>query len=182
MDFISRQLKLLTILIAVISIQACGPKSTDKSGDRGYISTIEEATFKSLEDDSRVNVSDFEGRIVLVDFWETWCVPCLQAMPTFQQVMEEYPDQFLVLAVSPGWSDMPEDIIRFRDEFEYPFVFVIDDTEVSTKLEITGIPYKVFIGPGGEYISTELGAGGHQREYTKIVGVIQEAFGTVESN
>ena len=178
----STPFKLFLVLILAISIQACGPKSSDESGDATYIDTIEEASFKSLDDDSRVNVSDFEGKVVLVDFWETWCVPCLQAMPTFQQVMEEYPDQFIVLAVSPGWSDTAEDIIRFKEEYQYPFVFVIDDTEVSTKLEITGIPYKVFIGPNGEYISTELGAGGHQREYTKIVGVIEEAFGTAKSN
>ena len=182
MKKLSTSYKLLFVLILAIAVYACGPKSSDESGDSTYIDTIEGASFKALLDDSRVNVSDFEGKVVLVDFWETWCVPCLQAMPTFQQVMEEYPDQFVVLAVSPGWSDTPEDIVKFRDEYEYPFVFVIDDTEVATKLEITGIPYKVFIGPDGEYISTELGAGGHQREYTKIVGVIEEAFGTAKSN
>lgn len=174
--------KLSLVFSIVIVIQSCGPKSSNESDDSSYVSIIENASFKSLVDDSRINVSDFEGKVVLVDFWETWCVPCLQAMPTFQQVMEEYPDQFVVLAVSPGWSDTPEDIIKFKEEHNYPFVYVIDDTEVATKLEITGIPYKVFIGPDGLYISTELGAGGHQREYTKILGIIEDAFGTAKSN
>lgn len=173
----------VVLLAGTLCFQACGGSGGDSaSGSTDYATTIESASFKALDSDERINVADFEGKVVLVDFWETWCVPCLQAMPTFQQIIEDYPDQFVVLAVSPGWSDTPEDVIKFREENGFSFVFVLDDTDVATKLEITGIPYKVFIGPDGRYISTELGTGGHQRDYAKIVEIIEKAYGTAALN
>jgi thiol-disulfide isomerase/thioredoxin len=178
-----RSVLAIVLLIGALCFQACGGSGSDEtSTEADYATTIESASFKALESDERINVSDFEGKIVLVDFWETWCVPCLQAMPTFKQVIEDYPDKFVVLAVSPGWSDTPEDVIKFRDENGFPFVFVLDDTDIATKLEITGIPYKVFIGPDGKYISTELGTGGHQRDYAKIVEIIEKASGSAAIN
>jgi thiol-disulfide isomerase/thioredoxin len=175
-----RSILAVILLAGLLCVHACGGSTDTQPSD--YTSTIESASFKALDSDERIYVSDFEGKVVLVDFWETWCVPCLQAMPTFKQVIEDYPDQFVVLAVSPGWSDSPEDVIKFREENGFPFVFVIDDTEVATKLEITGIPYKVFIGPDGNYISTQLGTGGHQRDYAKMVEIIQKAYGSASLN
>ncbi|KPP94728.1 MAG: putative thioredoxin [Bacteroidetes bacterium HLUCCA01] len=151
---------------------------SEVSGNPDYLTTIENASFVAIEDgETRINVSDFEGKLVLVDFWETWCVPCLNSMPTFQQILDEYPDQFVVLAVSPGWSDEMEDVREFKSNHEYSFIYVYDDNEVSTALEISGIPYKVFIGPDGKYISTEMGTGGHERDYNKIVAMLQEHLG-----
>jgi thiol-disulfide isomerase/thioredoxin len=172
----------VVLLAGVLCFQACGGSGSGGSGSVDYTETIETASFKALDSDERIRVADFEGKVVLVDFWETWCVPCLQAMPTFKQVLEDYPDKFVVLAVSPGWSDTPEDVIKFRDENGFPFIFVTDDSDIATKLEITGIPYKVFIGPDGKYISTDLGTGGHQRDYAKIVGIIEAAFGSASLN
>jgi thiol-disulfide isomerase/thioredoxin len=167
--------RFISLFAVILLISACGP-SSEKSGEPlSPTAIIENASFVTL-DGERVSVSDFAGKVVLIDFWETWCVPCLQAMPTFQQVIEEYPNAFVVLAVSPGWSDTPEDVQRFKDEFGYDFIWVLDEDEVAAALEIAGIPYKVFIGPDGKHITTELGAGGHQREYAKIIGILEEQF------
>jgi thiol-disulfide isomerase/thioredoxin len=167
-------------IIALIGVTIMDLRSggTQVTGSADYLETIENASFVSIEDgETRINVSDFEGKLVLVDFWETWCVPCLNSMPTFQQLQDEFPDQFVVLAVSPGWSDEMEDVRQFMSNHEYDFVFVYDDTGVANTLEISGIPYKVFIGPDGKYVSTEMGSGGHQRDYTKILTLIQEHTG-----
>lgn len=175
MNLSTSHLRFLIIFYFVVFLNACGPGSEKSSEPASPQSIIENATFVGL-DGERVNVSDFAGKVVLVDFWETWCVPCLQAMPTFQQVLDEYPEVFVVLAVSPGWSDTPEDVQRFKDEFGYDFIWVFDEDEVAAALQIAGIPYKVFIDPEGKYITTELGAGGHQREYAKIIGILEEQF------
>lgn len=167
-------------IIALIGVTIMDIRSggTSVSGSADYQETIETANFLSIADgETRVSVTDFAGKLVLVDFWETWCVPCLNSMPTFQQLLEEFPDQFAVLAVSPGWSDDMETVREFMSNYDYDFVFVFDDNEVSTTLEISGIPYKVFIGPDGRYISTEMGSGGHQRDYNKILQLIQEHTG-----
>jgi thiol-disulfide isomerase/thioredoxin len=166
----------IIVLIAVTILDLGGNKNNINVAE-GYVGAIENASFELIGAEGRVQVSDFEGKLLLVDFWETWCVPCLNVMPTFQQLLEEYPDKFVVLAVSPGWSDTPEDVMNFRSNHEYDFIFVYDDTEVATALEIAGIPYKVFIGPDGQYISTEMGTGGAQRDYNKIVEMLQQHMG-----
>jgi thiol-disulfide isomerase/thioredoxin len=170
---------ILSVLMLTLFALACGTPekeaSKSASGD-DVATTIENASFVTL-DGERVNVSDFEGKVVLVDFWETWCVPCLNSMPTFQQVIDEHPDKFVVLAVSPGWSDTPEDIKRFTEQHPYDFIFVLDEDEVSANLDIAGIPYKIFVGPDGKYVSTELGSGGHQRDYAKIIGILEKQVG-----
>lgn len=167
-----KSIKSLAVFIfAVFLAASCGSKEEKKTVS--YQEAIETASFVTL-DGERVSVSDFKGKIVLVDFWETWCVPCLNVMPTFQQILEEYPEDFVVLAVSPGWSDEPEDIRRFAEQHGYEFIWVTDPDGVSATLGISGIPYKIFLAKDGTYLTTEVGSGGHQREYSKIVGIIEE--------
>lgn len=181
-DFMTPKLRYSLALLAfagLIYVTACGPSQNAETTTSDASTLIENASFMAL-DGNRVHVSDYEGKIVLVDFWETWCVPCLQSMPTFQQILDEYPDQFAVIAVSPGWSDTEDDVRRFTQENNYSFAFVMDDNDVSTGLQIAGIPYKVFLGPDGKYLSTEMGTGGHQRDYAKIVAMIQEHTSAVQ--
>lgn len=165
---------LALFVIVLLCYMSCAPSA--KKAEKSAAEVIENASFISL-DGERINVSDFEGKVVLVDFWETWCMPCLNVMPTFQQLLDEHPDDFVVIAVSPGWSDTEDDVREFISNNPYEFIFVMDDEDVADRLGVRGIPYKVFLGPDGKYISTELGAGGHQREYTKIKEILKEHAG-----
>ena len=46
-----------------------------------------------------VNISDFKGKIVIINFWGTWCPPCMSELPEFNEVAEEYADSVVVLTV-----------------------------------------------------------------------------------
>lgn len=135
------------------------------------VDVIESAVFTDW-DGNEVQLSDFRGKTVLIDFWETWCGPCLNAMPALDKLMDDYPDDFVVIAVSPGWSDTEEVVRRFIDEHDYDFVYVRDE-KLATALEIRGIPYKVYIDPQGKYIKNETGSRGPDREYELISEIIE---------
>lgn len=135
------------------------------------VDAIESAVFTDW-DGNEVKLTDFRGKTVLIDFWETWCGPCLNAMPALDKLMDDYPDDFVVIAVSPGWSDTEEAVRRFIDEHDYDFVYVHDE-KLATALEIRGIPYKVYIDPQGKYIKNETGSRGPDREYELISEVIE---------
>lgn len=135
------------------------------------IAAVEAAVFTDW-DGNEVNVSDFEGKTIMIDFWETWCSPCIAVMPTLDRLMEEYSDEFVVIAVSPGWSDTERVVRRFMDEHDYRFVFVHGD-ELATALEIRGLPYKVFVNPDGTFNKAETGSRGPQREYNSISELIK---------
>lgn len=123
-------------------------------------------------------VSDFEGRIVILDFWETWCGPCLVTFPGFQRAMNEFPDKIMVLAATPGWSNTAIDVARFALENDYDFIYV-DGREMARKLEIRGIPYKIIFAPDGSLISHSTGTRGADAEYRLLAALVEEHFGSV---
>lgn len=138
---------------------------------------VEQASFINLEGDT-VSVSDFKGKVVLIDFWETWCRPCLASFPTLQKLQEEYPDNFEVLAVTPGFTDSIEDARSFAQEHDYTFTYVMDVNKLHQKLEVQGIPYKVFVDANGEFIKKSLGSYGPEEDYIKIKELINKHSGT----
>lgn len=128
-----------------------------QEADREQVEAIQKATFTTLEGEA-VSLSDFEGKLVLIDFWETWCAPCLKSFKDMQKVKEEYPDRFVVLAVNPNFADEPEDVRQFVEENDYDFVFVHDTDELHKTLGVRSLPYKVFMDPDGNYIETDIGS------------------------
>ena len=131
------------------------------------------AVFTDLEG-NEVKVSDFEGKVVLVDFWETWCGPCLQVFPAMDSLQNEYPDDFVVLAANLNDSDTPEDVQQFKDENPYTFLYVLDNNNVGDDVISLGIPFKIFIDPDGYLIKAEVGSAGTQGDYEKAKTIIEE--------
>ncbi len=171
------------LFLALAFVAACGnsgknePAKAEKTvtGDGNYtpevIQAIETSTFRDLAG-NEVALADFRGKVVMLDFWETWCGPCIRSFPNLDRLMKEYPNDFTVLAVTPGFSDTPADVEQFRkDNPAYPFNFVLD-TGLSTKLNIEGIPYKVFVTPDGKYLTSIMGA--YPDDYEKIKALIEK--------
>lgn len=134
---------------------------------------VEQASFTDLEGDT-VNISEFKGEVVLIDFWETWCKPCLASFPTMQELLEEYPEDFTVLAVTPGFTDSPDDARTFKKEHDYDFHYLYDSQGLHQQLGVQGIPYKVFVDAEGEFIQRSMGSHGPQEDYKMIKQIIEE--------
>jgi|GEM_PF-138451 len=70
------------------------------------------------------------GQIVLINFWGTWCGPCIREMPDLQEVYEQYGDEgFTILALATR-GDTETDVIDFRDEHELTFTLIVDEGDV----------------------------------------------------
>lgn len=168
------------LLLVLSTLAACSqPEKPEEAtapaatGKVDYATALQGASFVDL-DGKTVSLSEFKGKTVMIDFWETWCTPCLKAFPSMSKAMKEYPDNFVVLAVNLGESDQAADVVRFRDANpDYPF-FWLKDNGLASKLQIGGIPFKIFISPDGTYHSSELGlAGSEDANYDKLVQFIQ---------
>lgn len=134
---------------------------------------VEQATFTDLEGDT-VSISDFKGKVVMIDFWETWCKPCLASFPTMQKLQEEYPDDFIVLAVTPGFTDTEEDARSFAREHDYTFEYLMDTNKLHQDLGVQGIPFKVYVDAEGNFIKKAMGSYGPDEDYKKIKEIIEE--------
>jgi len=176
------------MLFAVsLLIAACGSKNngqsdtqtvsesnnTAESGEMTDASYVEQATFEDMSGNT-VNISDFEGKVVLIDFWETWCKPCLAIFPTMQKLLEEYPDDFVVLAVNPGFADTEEDARNFIAEHDYDFNYLLDTNNLSEKLNVQSIPFKVYVDAEGNFIKSNIGSYGEEEDYKALKSVIEE--------
>jgi peroxiredoxin len=107
-----------------------------------------------LEGNSQ-SLSQYRGKIVLVNFWATWCKPCTTEMPAMQASFEKLCDKgFVVLAINEL-----EDDVKVREhikQYGHTFPVLMDrDNKVANQFGVFGLPVSVFIDQEGrvqEYI------------------------------
>lgn len=109
-----------------------------------------------LEDvltDQLHKISDFKGKVVVIDFWQTWCGPCLKNFKHFQKLKEKWGDKLVIIAASPDWADKPRQIKKFAKSKNYDFHFVMAG-ELEKKLQLSSIPYKIIFDSNGELVKS----------------------------
>lgn len=175
-----KKVSIIGIFLFSLLLTGCGGESdsqteTQNPDDGSDESIVKNAVFTDLEGNP-VSINEYEGKLILIDFWETWCGPCLQVFPAMQDLREEYPDKFEVLAVTVGLNEGPEDARKFVERNDYDFHFLYDENEVFNKLGGQGIPFKVFVDPDGNLISIEMGSYGREADYEKTKELIAQYF------
>lgn len=181
-----KNLTYLCSLILLILFVGCGESTEDnQQNEQAQMQAepqteaeyVEQATFTNLEGEE-VSISDFEGKVIMIDFWETWCKPCLASFPTLQKLQEEYPESFVVLAVTPGFTDTEEDARQFAQNHDYEFRYLMDSNGLHQDLGVQGIPFKVFVDANGDFIKTEMGSYGPDEDYSKVKEIIEKHKGS----
>jgi len=94
-------------------------------------------------------LSDFRGKVVLINFWATWCEPCRDEMPSIQRLKNKLGDKpFAVLAVNVGESEAR--IADFLSKLPLDFTIVRDHSSAVMKAwRVRGLPASFVIGPDG---------------------------------
>ncbi|HUT97016.1 MAG TPA: TlpA disulfide reductase family protein [Dehalococcoidales bacterium] len=95
-------------------------------------------------------LSDFRGRVVLLDFWATWCPYCNKQLPFLQQTHDEWQgtEGFLLITIDKG--EEPAVMAAYMQDEGFSFPVVVDREEkVSREYDVTGIPRTFFIDEEG---------------------------------
>ncbi|MBD3336586.1 MAG: redoxin family protein [Candidatus Eisenbacteria bacterium] len=105
-----------------------------------------------------ISPSDFKGRLLLIDFWATWCPYCIEELPEIGRIYERYhQDGFDVLSLC--CDEDPVTARAFLERLPVPgrHAWVPGGTggEIGRKFEILGIPKPVLVGPDGQIVATE---------------------------
>lgn len=104
-----------------------------------------------------VSLKDYQGKIVLLDLWATWCIPCIASFPAMQKLVEKHTDvEFLFIAVEEK-GDALKKVTNFMQKNPYPFHVLLDEpvNNTSQKFKIisayhpNGIPAKYVIDKNG---------------------------------
>ena len=121
-----------------------------------------EGTFYSV-DGKPLNISDWKGKVVILDYWATWCGPCRKSFPSMQKLYEKYRNNpEVVFAIVNVW-EKSEDKVKTVTDFlsenktlTFP-VYIDKDDSVVAKFGVTGIPTKFFLGKDGRIQFKEVG-------------------------
>lgn len=104
-----------------------------------------------------VKLADFKGKVILLNFWATWCGPCEQEIPAFVEMYDRYKDRgFVILGVSI--DDPPEALRAYAKShhMQYPVLQMQSDIEDAYG-PIFGVPTSFFIARDGSICKRHLG-------------------------
>lgn len=107
-------------------------------------------------DGETVALTDFAGKSVMINFWATWCPPCLNELPMIQDYADRHADDFVVLAVNA--DEEHAKVAEFVSEFGYDLVFLLDPGNViGNAYRVMGLPTSIFIDEDGFWRATHIG-------------------------
>jgi cytochrome c-type biogenesis protein len=140
---------------SILDLAAEAPENRDVGLEVGKFAPNFTTTTETGEPFS---LAEQRGKVVLLNFWATWCGPCRIEMPEFEQAYAEYGDNGLVI-VGVNSSETAEQIIRFRDEFGLTFPLLLDESGViQEQYAILSYPSTFVIDRNGAIAALHYGA------------------------
>lgn len=102
--------------------------------------------------DSIFNLSQTKGKYRLIDFWGTWCIPCVREMPKLKQFYENHKDKLIIIGIAA--NDTYQKWKAFLDKNTYAWTQLIDQETIklSEKLKVEVYPTKYLLDPGGKVV------------------------------
>lgn len=126
----------------------------------------------AVVDGKNLSLRDLRGQVVVMDFWATWCGPCLAAMPDVQKLHEQFGKQgVVVLGISTWESGDPAALMK---EKGYTYPLLLNGDDVAEEYGIPGIPTTFVIGQNGRVLYAGVGSGPDY--YTELNEVIGDAL------
>jgi peroxiredoxin len=161
------KVRLAAILVAVsFLIPSWSPANAKEMTGEERAKMVEQELIGSLApklvlktiDGQQIDLAQLYGKqAVYLKFWATWCVPCMQQMPRFEQTYQTAGTGLAVIAIDVGFNDSLENIERVRRKFGLTMPIVMDDGTLGEALHLRVTPQHIVIGLDGriQYVGHE---------------------------
>lgn len=105
------------------------------------------------------NLQAYKGKWVLVNFWATWCPPCLKEIPDLISLQAEYGTTRLeVIGIAMDYND-PKQVVNFAGNMHINYPIVLGNPDIAAQIgEIQGLPTSYLYNPAGKIVAYQLGA------------------------
>jgi thiol-disulfide isomerase/thioredoxin len=105
-------------------------------------------TLKTL-DDQEITLSKLRGKVVLLDFWATWCGPCKESIPHLVEIYKAYQQKGLeVIGMNVDKGDV-SGVHRFVKSMDIPYPIIVTPDEVARNYGVTGLPTTILLDKQG---------------------------------
>lgn len=153
----------LWAVVFLLLIAGCQKKQTSSETQTAAEKALESVSAQKVPDFSLpdlngtlVSLSSFQGKGVIVDFWATWCPPCVKEIPHFVELYDTYKDKGLVI-LGVSLDDAKEDILQFLGKQKIPYPVLHADKLTLSKVTsdfggVQFIPTTFFISPDGRLV------------------------------
>ena len=128
-------------------------------------------------DEEMVKLSDYKGKVVLLNFWATWCPPCIREMPSMERLHQQVDaEDFKVIAINQ-MEDIDQ-VFAFTGQLEVDptFEILFDSTsEVSRDYAVRGLPTTYLIDKEGNIRFKHIGEGAYEETEYSIQALMAES-------
>lgn len=152
------KLSFFTLLFVTVSFLNAGASQEEDFSSSKKISIAPEVILKRLNG-TEVMLSDYRGKWVFLNFWATWCQPCVWEMPAMEKLYQKFKNRnFTMLAVSIDQGD-PQKVRKFATKYKLTFeIFHNPRGDVAAAFDVTGLPTTYLINPIGQMTLLASGA------------------------
>ncbi|MBX3463774.1 MAG: TlpA family protein disulfide reductase [Planctomycetes bacterium] len=135
-----------------------GEHEEEAEGPHASVGKPVPAVELSLLDGSKVRLSDLHGKVVVLDFWATWCGPCVQGLPKLAELTQRFAEQGVVFhAVNLGEGKATIEAFLAKKELKISVAMAGD--ELGEQFGVQGIPHTVIVGRDGVVRHVHVGFG-----------------------
>ncbi len=158
----------LAIFIAVIILATVGykyltskylPKEIKVENEQKNLNNAKDFQVLNIEGE-KVSLSNYFGRPIVVNFWATWCNPCKQELPEFQEAYKKYNKdvEFLMVNLTDGYNDTVKNVKEFVNKNNYSFPLYFDtQNSAGNAYNVYSIPQTLFINKDGKVLKSYKG-------------------------
>lgn len=140
----------LTALVALGSSVAFAQDPESFEGKKLPAFSMKDTAGKAITDKT------LRGKVVLIDFWATWCAPCVAASPMINRLHQKYAKQGLVV-LGANISDKAGAAAKYKKEHKYGYTFTTGGETLARALRVQGIPAFIFVDRNGKIADVQVG-------------------------
>lgn len=118
--------------------------------------TLTDYDWQLVDENGRsYDFNEAKGKVILINFWATWCPPCIAEMPSMEKLYQDYKDDVVFLFVS---NETQEVISKFKEKHDYEFLVHASITRSPKVLEASSIPRTFVLDQKGHIVIDKSGA------------------------
>ena len=107
--------------------------------------------------DGSLDLTQYQGKVVVLDFWASWCTPCRRSFPWWNKMHAKYADKGLVI-IGVNLDNDPESALAFLEEYPADFNIYYDtNKELAKKFGVQAMPSSYIVGRDGEIYAKHFG-------------------------
>lgn len=152
-----KSINFLLFLILIVNISFTMSKNSKKISKDDSIYKSYDFSEIDIFGKEKISLSKYKGKVILLNFWATWCPPCRMEIPDFVELYKNYSNKLIIIGISLDESGV-ENVKKFYEYFKMNYPVIMGTRDIVIKFGgITAIPTSFIIDKNGEIVKKLIG-------------------------